>query len=694
MYRFGRFVLDPSNVRLTADGATCALEPKSFRLLQFLIENRQRVVAKEEILTAVWEGVAVSDNALTRAIAQVRKALEDDPKEPQFIETIPTVGYRFVASVEETKVDSPMGHPRGARRLVWVAVAILALVVTVYFLKMKTPEQTALQAVPLTAYPGGEMYPTFSPDSNQVAFTWNGERQDNFDIYVKSIGSETPLRLTTGPEMDARPKWSPDGRLIAFQRQLPGGKTALILIPPLGGAERKLAEFTYVSAQAIGLVSKEAVAASGMSWSRDGKWIAVSGDFGGEGTDRIHLVSVETGESRPITKPPTKDLNDYEPSFSPYANELVFERSPVFSSETLYRLSFDDNFVAKGEPTPVYESKLRLFSPSWVSGGKELVILSGLAGASVGGSVYRLPAAGARELTKMESFGTVVNSFEVSRDGQRAAYSVGTRNANIWRMELGGSKVESFIVSTKREVHPQYSPDGRRIVFYSTRSGSTQIWVCEADGSKPVKITNLLNGIVGSPRWSPDGRTVIFDANITGRFQVYTVSSEGGRVRQMTNGPRPSYSASFSRDGKWIYYAMTEGQANPEVWKMPSQGGAAVQVTRKGGTAPQESLDGATLYYVKPTGVGSLWKMPLAGGEEKQIADAIFRSNYAVTSRGIYLMSGPSVDLVNPETGERKMIVKTKTPDLGLAVSPDGHYVIWSQIDSIGSDLMLVEKFR
>jgi hypothetical protein len=139
---------------------------------------------------------------------------------------------------------------------------------------------------------------------------------------------------------------------------------------------------------------------------------------------------------------------------------------------------------------------------------------------------------------------------------------------------------------------------------------------------------------------------------------------------------------------------MTEGQASPQVWKMPSQGGTAVQITRKGGTAPQESLDGATLYFVKPTGVGSLWKMPLAGGEEKQIADAIFRSNYAVTSQGIYLMSGPSVDLVHPETGERKMIVKTKTPDLGLAVSPDGRYVIWSQIDSIGSDLMLVEKFR
>jgi Tol biopolymer transport system component/DNA-binding winged helix-turn-helix (wHTH) protein len=696
VYRFGRYELDLLNVRLTAEGVVCPLEPKSLRLLQFLIENRQRVVPKEELLTVVWEGVAVSDNALTRAIAQVRKALEDDAKEPKFIETVPTVGYRFVGVLNEGVVAA--AEPVRPRRWVWGVVAAVVVGVAglaaAYWLRTPTAEPVAMQPVPFTTYPGGEFHPTFSPDGNQVAFTWNGEREDNYDIYVKSLGSETPLRLTSGPERDARPQWSPDGRSIAFERQLPGGKTALMLIPPIGGAERKLAEFTYVSAQTIGLVSKEAVAASGLSWSRDGKWIAVSGDFTSQGRDRIHLVSAETGEFRAITQPPSQELNDYEPSFSPFANELVFERSAVFSPETLYRLSFDQNFVAQGEPVPIYTSKLRLFSPSWVSGGKELVILSGAAGFSAGGAAYRLPATGASELTRMESLGTVVSSIAVSRDGRRAVYSVGTRNTNIWRMDLGSAKAESFIFSTKREVHPQYSPDGRRIVFYSSRSGSTQIWVCEADGSKPVRITNLPNGIVGSPRWSPDGRRVVFDSNTTGRFQIYTVGAEGGRVQQMTNSPKPSFAGSYSRDGKWIYYAMTEEQAVPQVWRMPAQGGAAVRLTQHGGTAPQESLDGTTLYYVKPAGVGSLWKMPVGGGEEKQIADAIFRSNYAITRQGIYLIRGPSVELLDPETGARKTVTQTKTPDLGIAVSPDGRYLLWSQIDAVGSDLMLVENFR
>lgn len=187
---------------------------------------------------------------------------------------------------------------------------------------------------------------------------------------------------------------------------------------------------------------------------------------------------------------------------------------------------------------------------------------------------------------------------------------------------------------------------------------------------------------------------LVFDANVTGHFQIYTVSVEGGKVRQLTNGPRPSYAGSYSRDGKWIYYAMTEDKAGAQVWKIPSEGGAPVRVTKNGGSAPQESLDGKTLYFVKQSGVGSLWKMPVGGGEEKQIANSIFRSNYAITSKGAYLMSGPAIDLLNPETGQRKTLFKTKNPDLGLAVSPDERYLLWYQVDTIGSDLMLVENFR
>jgi Tol biopolymer transport system component len=94
--------------------------------------------------------------------------------------------------------------------------------------------------VPLTTYPGTEAFPSFSPDGKQLAFSWDGEKQDNIDIYVQLIGSSgRPLRLTTDPAVDSAPAWSPDGGSIAFVRRR-NGRAKIILVPALGGPEREL----------------------------------------------------------------------------------------------------------------------------------------------------------------------------------------------------------------------------------------------------------------------------------------------------------------------------------------------------------------------------------------------------------------------------------------------------------------------
>ena len=88
------------------------------------------------------------------------------------------------------------------RPWVWVAVTVVFLSISVgtwLFLGAAKKPQAALEVVPLTSYAGFENSPSFSPDGNQVVFSWNGEKQDNFDIYVKLIGSPTPLQLTTHP---------------------------------------------------------------------------------------------------------------------------------------------------------------------------------------------------------------------------------------------------------------------------------------------------------------------------------------------------------------------------------------------------------------------------------------------------------------------------------------------------------------
>ena len=133
---------------------------------------------------------------------------------------------------------------RGSRTWIAVLAAALLLVAGAAWWFTRGPAAKpviAAMEVPLTSYPGVETSPSFSPDGNQVAFSWNGEKRDNYDIYVKLIGSPTPLRLTTDPARDVAPEFSPDGRAVGFIR---GGKVhnLLITIPPIGGSERVVAE--------------------------------------------------------------------------------------------------------------------------------------------------------------------------------------------------------------------------------------------------------------------------------------------------------------------------------------------------------------------------------------------------------------------------------------------------------------------
>ena len=168
-----------------------------------------------------------------------------------------------------------------------------------------------------------ERQPSFSPDGSQVAFSWDGEKQDNFDIYVKMIGSGTPLRLTTHASLDFSPAWSPDGRQIAFLRVLPDGRAAVLVIPALGGSERKLAESSPQ------YDFQDDTPLSGLGWSPDSKWIAFSIRDSPAEPNALFLLSLETGERRRLTTPPPNSAGDGTPAFSPDGRTLVFSRGGV-----------------------------------------------------------------------------------------------------------------------------------------------------------------------------------------------------------------------------------------------------------------------------------------------------------------------------------------------------------------------------
>jgi serine/threonine protein kinase len=559
------------------------------------------------------------------------------------------------------------------------------------------PAEAPLTAVPLTSYPGNESWPSLSPDGAQVAFQWDGENQDNSDIYVKQIGVEPPSRLTKDPAPDYSPAWSPDGQSIAFIREVEPKKMALMLIPQRGGSERQLETWD---------ICKMSQLLNGpyLAWTPDSEWLAFPYMEAEQRNGALFLISVETGERRRLTTPPADGTGDTSPAFSPDGGTLAFSRDYGFHSD-LYLLRLGEDYKPQGEPKKVDTGNSWNLGVAWTPNGREVVFAS--ANGPIQG-LWRIEVSKPGKPVRVGFPSDNAGALSISRTGKRLAYSVGRYDSNIWRVDLEGpgrkpGKPVLFISSTRPESNPEYSPEGKRIAFVSEQSGAAEVWICDSDGRNPVQLTKLGSG-VDSPRWSADGKNLAFVATREGNTDVYVVSAGGGAPRRFTTQPGEDNWPFWSRDGRWLYFESTRS-GQTEIWKMPSQGGEAIQVTRTHTEAsvPQESPDGKFLYYCRgwPFAM-SVWRMPLEGGEESKVFDSVHpRALWTIRPEGIYYFTAPddkgSSDLCFYEFATSKITKILKMERLlmwKIAFSPDGRTILYSQLDESGSDLMLVENFK
>jgi Tol biopolymer transport system component len=208
--------------------------------------------------------------------------------------------------------------------------------------------------------------------------------------------------------------------------------------------------------------------------------------------------------------------------------------------------------------------------------------------------------------------------------------------------------------------------------------------------------------LCANPRWAPDGKTILFMSRRDGSGDLHTIRPDGGELQRITEHPAEEGEPRWSRDGLSIYFASNR-TGRHEVWRMPATGGAAVQVTQQGGMTATESPDGRFVYYAKQgSPSASIWRVPVGGGEERPIVEGLSNSlNFVVAQRGLYFLSvgdapqKTSIELYDYATGKRTMLLRVGKPHwLGMALSPDQQSLLYTVIDSAGSNLMLVDKFR
>jgi Tol biopolymer transport system component/DNA-binding winged helix-turn-helix (wHTH) protein len=644
VFLFDDVEVEPQTLNVLKAGREIEIEPKAFKVLLFLIENQGRLIEKSELLDAVWQDTHVTENALTREIAQLRRLLGDDPKAPRYIQTVHTRGYRFIAKVrvkngqeitgsaepERAEVTEPgngaesaspvttplvAAQPTEARPSFrhsvaarWLALAgVLGVAATlawkIYTKPASLPATAPLKIAQATSWSGLDVNPTFSPDGHAVAYS--SDHSGSFEIYLKSLapgGREIQLTADGGQNFD--PAWSPDGERIAYYSRKRGG---IWVMPALGGVAKQLTTFGAHPA-----------------WSRDGRMIAFQSASGPDlgasamGASTICIVSSQGGSPQPLTRHDYPAGLHFAPSWSPDGKRIAFLNFDTGSSQ-VWTISVAGDGL-KQITQPGTGDKI---SPFYSPDGESIYFAVSLALWKVSVSPQSGEPVG--KAVKVADLGsTAIRHATLSADGRKLAYSAWTVANNLWAVSLSPATQEAMAAAAAltneagtRHMQPAFSPDGQRIAFAALHQGSRWgIWTMDADGH-PTQIT--VDG-GRSPSWYPDGQQLAFLSQRQGHRRMWSVALEHGKEQPLFE-LKDMEDVRLSPDAKQVAFNFTyQGIIN--VATIPIAGGQPKQLTFDGELAgwPCWSPDGRWLAFeVKRGDDTHIMIMPSGGGTPIQL---------------------------------------------------------------------------
>jgi len=387
--RFGSYEADFVSGELRKSGIRLKIQDRPFQILAILLEQPGQVVTREQLQKRLWAEDTFVDfeHGLNTAINKLRQVLSDEADNARFIETLPKRGYRFIAPVsgainslataepdigaqarQQTEMETvtegrslqhapAVAPPIPSKLHIPYFVAAVALVLAAsiafggwnfFYRNHGESAWSQIRIAPLNGLPR-ESDATFSPDGNQVAFVWAGEKGGYAHIYISQIGAagSPPRQLTNSGEgtFEFAPVWSPDGRYLAFFRFKENEKDlAIFVTAALGGSERRLYRVkSYRKVDAL-------------DWSPDGKFLAFSDGPSPESASQIQLLSLDTLEVHRVTSPPAGILGDFTPAFSPDGKSLAFVRDTLDVRE-IYLLPITGGAPSKSPSiTPTFKA--------------------------------------------------------------------------------------------------------------------------------------------------------------------------------------------------------------------------------------------------------------------------------------------------------------------------------------------------
>ena len=467
LYEFGPFTVQPAERLLARGGRPVSLTPKAFDLLIELVDRPGQLVGKQELMAALWPDTFVEEANLAYTMSALRKALGDGQSGEQYIQTVPTRGYRFVAPVtsrepapaaSEGAAPSHTRVPRRVSVMLLAAAAAAGALAGVAVMRWTAstigpppaPKRVSVElgvdaTLPLTDAPFA-----LSADGGLLAFAARmgaGETQ----LYIRPLDQLTATALT-GTEGASSPFFSPDGRWVGF---FAGWK--LKKVPVTGGAVLTLAD---------------APNPRGAWWAEDDTIV-----FSPTGRGGLMQVSVNSGSAHPLTTLVSGEISHRFPQVLPGRHAVLYTASTEVNIGTGASLVVQP--LPAGERIVVQSGG---FFGRYTSSGHIVYVQDD--------ALYAIPFDGHRLKTTGPA-GRVIEG--VTSDGSRgsgqfAASQTGTLAYLPGRNLFGPQPIawldRKGMLSPLRATpadwsNPEFSPDGDKLAIDIRRDGHTDIWVYE-----------------------------------------------------------------------------------------------------------------------------------------------------------------------------------------------------------------------
>jgi Tol biopolymer transport system component/tRNA A-37 threonylcarbamoyl transferase component Bud32 len=578
-------------------------------------------------------------NRRYRSVSELADDIKNYLNGSQLIAGPESVTYRLGKLVRRHR--SPVMAGLGAAVLVASVVGLFLL------LRRGSPGLRQLgRTSPVTSLAGLELGPSWSPDGSY--FAYGHTKSGSMDIFVRPTAGGEPVLVSSSPADDGAPRWSPDGRWLAFWSGR-GRTSSIYLIPPFGGTARKLVETNTPIVERV-LLALSSLGAE--PWSPDGRELLFSRMTAG-GETAVWQVELASGRQKQVTYPP-RGSDDWSASWSFDGKWVAFERLRG-GRGSLWLIP-----VSGGEPRPLLDDEYYNGKPAWSAASRRVVFASDRAG-QVGLWEIDVGSSRLRQLTAGHGNRVLGVFATAGRDG-RLLYNEFSNQTDLYVMALKDATQQRLTFNTGYNSAARLSPDAKRIVYHSDRTGNLELWLLDRETGAERQLTD--NSATDMfPDWSPDGREIVFVSNREGSFHLWLMSAEGGNLHRLTQ---------------------------EDISLLPAGYGSA-------DLAPRWSPDGRAIGYLAPSEKGlSLWLVDPNGQMQGPRLSGVRSFDWYRDSRKI-LCTRASTDgtdsmemcAIDLDTGQEAILIEGSHTE--LIAAPDGRAVAYNRaVSHFDMDLYLL----